>query len=295
MKSLRISILMTCLATVQASAADMGPQPPTPPGAETFTLGEFRITALRDSVNVVPNDGSVFGADVGPNAVAEVLKKAGQKTEAIELSVDALLARRGGEAIVIDTGLGPSIPGSLAGSLSLAGVSPDEVTTVLITHVHSDHIGGLITQDTQSAFKHAVIKISEPDWKWLQQQPEMAEITRVIAPQVKTFNPGEDVATGIKSVRIPGHTPGHVGYMISSKDQTLLDVGDTVHSSIVSLAKPDWAMGYDTDLAVGRTSRREVLTQLASRHQLIFAPHFPYPGVGWIVSRDNHFEWSPKK
>jgi len=294
MKSLRISILAMSLAAAPAWASDMGPQP-VPAAAETFTLGEFRITSLRDAVNVVPNDGSVFGADIGPKAVAEVLSKAGQQTDAIELSVDALLVRKGSEAIVIDTGLGPAIPGSLVASLRIAGASPDEVSTVLITHVHSDHVGGLITADKQSAFKHAVIKISEPDWEWLQQQPEMADLANVIASQVETFTPGEDVVAGIKSVRIPGHTPGHVGYMISSKGETLLDVGDTVHSSIVSLAKPDWAMGYDSDLAVGRTSRHEVLTQLAADHQLIFAPHFPYPGVGWIVSKDDHFAWSPKK
>ncbi|MDI7864120.1 MBL fold metallo-hydrolase [Rhizobiaceae bacterium n13] len=294
MKFLCISILVTLFATAEAFAADTGPQP-AQPGAETFTLGDFRITALRDAVNVVPNDGSVFGADVGPEAVAEVLTKAGQPTEAITLSVDALLAQRGGEAILIDTGVGPTIPGALASSLTLAGIAPEEVTAVLITHVHSDHIGGLITEDGRPAFKHAVIKISEPDWEWLQKQPAMAELSRVIAPQVKTFKPGEDVAMGIKSVRIPGHTPGHVGYMISSQGETLLDVGDTAHSSIISLAKPDWAMGYDTDVAVGRTSRREVLAQLARVHQLVFAPHFPYPGVGWIVSTNDHFEWLPKK
>jgi len=294
MKSLRISILAMSLAAAPAWASDMGPQP-VPAAAETFTLGEFRITSLRDAVNVVPNDGSVFGVDIGPKAVAEVLSKAGQRTEAIELSVDALLVRKGSEAVVIDTGLGPAVPGSLVTSLRIAGATPDEVTTVLITHVHSDHVGGLVTSEKQSAFKHAVIKISEPDWKWLQQQPEMADLTKVIASQVETFTPGEDVAAGIKSIRIPGHTPGHVGYMISSKGETLLDVGDTIHSSIVSLAKPDWAMGYDSDLAVGRTSRHEVLTQLAADHQLIFAPHFPYPGVGWIVSQDDHFAWSPKK
>lgn len=294
MKSLRISMLITSLSAVQVFAADMGPQP-AQPGAETFTLGEFRITSLRDAVNVVPNDGSVFGADIGPKAVSEVLTKAGQKTEAIELSVDALLARRGDEAILIDTGLGPTVPGALAASLSLAGIAPEDVTAVLITHVHSDHIGGLITEDGRSTFEHAVIKISNPDWEWLQKQPAMEHLSSVIAPQVKTFTPGEEVAPGIKSVRIPGHTPGHVGYMISSQGQTLLDVGDTVHSSIVSLAEPDWAMGYDTDAAVGRTSRREVLTQLATDHQLIFAPHFPYPGVGWIASTRDHFEWLPKK
>ncbi|MBW9113938.1 MBL fold metallo-hydrolase [Rhizobium cauense] len=294
MKSICVSILITLFAAAEALAGDTGPQP-AQPGAETFTLGDFRITSLRDAVNVVPNDGSVFGADVGPKAVAEVLTKAGQTTGAITLSVDALLVRKGGEAILIDAGLGPTIPGALVSSLSLAGIAPEEVTAVLITHVHSDHIGGLVTKDGQPAFKHAVIRISEADWDWLHTQPAMAEITRVIAPQVKTFKPGEDVAMGIKSVRIPGHTPGHVGYMISSQGKTLLDVGDTVHSSIVSLAKPDWAMGYDSDLAVGEASRRGVLTKLATDHQLIFAPHFPYPGVGWVVSTKDHFEWLPKK
>ena len=294
MRSMYISVLISLFAIAEAFAADTSPQP-AKPGAETFTLGDFRITSLRDALNLVPNDGSVFGADVGPQAVAEVLTKARQPTDTITLAVDALLARRGGEAILIDTGLGPTIPGALADSLTLAGIAPEEVTAVLITHVHSDHVGGLLTADERPAFKHAVIKISEPDWGWLQKQPPMAQLTKVIAPQVKTFKPGEDVATGIKSVRIPGHTPGHVGYMISSQGQSLLDVGDTAHSSIISLAKPGWAMGYDTDPAVGRTSRREFLTQLARDHQLVFAPHFPYPGLGWVVSTDDHFEWLPKK
>jgi glyoxylase-like metal-dependent hydrolase (beta-lactamase superfamily II) len=294
MKSVCISFLITLLAAAKAFAVDTGPQA-VQPDAKTFILGDFRITWLRDGVNVVPNDGSVFGADVGPKAVAEVLAKAGQKTEAITLSVDALLARRGGDVILIDAGLGPTVPGALAGSLSLAGIAPEQVTAVLITHVHSDHVGGLITEKGRPAFKNAVIKISKPDWHWLQTQPAMAALSGAIASQVKTFEPGDDVAAGIKSVRIPGHTPGHVGYMISSQGQTLLDVGDTVHSSIVSLAKPDWAMGYDTDIAAGRTSRRAVLTQLATDHQLVFAPHFPYPGVGWIVSTNDQFEWLPMK
>jgi glyoxylase-like metal-dependent hydrolase (beta-lactamase superfamily II) len=294
MKPLCISILITLFAAAEALALDVGPQS-AQPAAETFALGDFRITSLRDAVNVVPNDGSVFGADVGPKAVAEVLTKAGQTTDAITLSVDALLARRGGDAILIDAGLGPTISGALSDSLTLAGVAAGDVTAVLITHVHSDHVGGLITKDGRPAFEHAVIKISEPDWEWLEKQPDMKKLSSAIAPQVKTFKPGDEVATGIKSVNIPGHTPGHVGYMISSKGETLLDVGDTVHSSIVSLAKPDWAMGYDTDPAVGRTSRREVLTRLATDHQLIFAPHFPYPGLGWIGLSNDHFEWLPKR
>jgi glyoxylase-like metal-dependent hydrolase (beta-lactamase superfamily II) len=294
LKSVYISILMALCVSADAFAADTGPQPARP-AAETFILGEFSITSLRDAVNVVPNDGSVFGVDVGPQVVAEALARAGQTQGTVTLSVDALLARRGGEVILIDAGLGPPIPGALTGSLSLAGVAPEEVTAILITHVHSDHVGGLITEDGRPAFRHAVIKISESDWEWLRKQPSMAELSGVIAPQVKTFKPGQDVVAGIKSVSIPGHTPGHVGYMISSQGQTLLDAGDTFHSSIVSLAEPDWTMGYDADPVAGRESRRKLLTQLARDHQLVFAPHFPYPGFGWIVPKDDHFEWLPKE
>ncbi|QRM45839.1 MBL fold metallo-hydrolase [Rhizobium sp. BG4] len=294
MTSRLISTLFACFVASPAFAGGTGPQP-AEPAAQSFTLGEFRITSLRDALNIVPNDGSIFGANVGPKAVTEVLSRAGGPGETINLSVDALLAQKGSEAILLDTGLGPAIPGALPGSLSLAGVSPDQVTRVLITHVHGDHVGGLVTKEGNPAFKNAVVMISGPDWKWLQQQPEMAKLCNAIASQVKTFAPGDGVSTGITSVQIPGHTPGHVGYLIESKGQSLLDVGDTVHSSVVSLAEPDWDMGYDNDRVVGRTSRRDVLTKLAADHQLVFAPHFPYPGLGWIGSKGDQFEWLPKK
>jgi glyoxylase-like metal-dependent hydrolase (beta-lactamase superfamily II) len=289
-----ISTIVALLSTMPAFAADVGPHP-AEPAVRAFDLGEFRISSLSDGVNIVPNDGPVFGADVGPKAVSQVLKEAGQADATINLSVDALLARRGRDVVLLDAGLGPAVPGALLGSLGLAGVTPDAVTTVLITHVHDDHVGGLVTKDGRSTFSKAKILISEPDWKWLRQQPEMADLCKILSQQVKTFSPGDDVVDGIKSIRIAGHTPGHVGFLISSNGQTLLDVGDTVHSSIVSLAKPDWAMGYDNDRDNGRISRKAILAQLVGSRQLVFAPHFPFLGVGLIVSKSDHFEWMPKE
>jgi glyoxylase-like metal-dependent hydrolase (beta-lactamase superfamily II) len=101
------------------------------------------------------------------------------------------------------------------------------------------------------------------------------------------------LAPGITAVAIKGHTPGHVGYEITSGHDRLLDIGDTAHSSIVSLAKPEWAMGFDADKAAAKASREALLRDASQSHETIFSPHFPYPGVGKIQADGGHFTWQP--
>ena len=88
-----------------------------------------------------------------------------------------------------------------------------------------------------------------------------------------------------------GHTPGHVGYEIVSNGARLLDIGDSAHSSIVSLARPEWTMGFDNDPVAGKSSRRDTLAMLAKTHELVFAPHFPFPGVGRIEASGEGYAW----
>jgi glyoxylase-like metal-dependent hydrolase (beta-lactamase superfamily II) len=291
-----ISLLALLAASVAgtAFAATTGPIP-AEPGAQTFQVGKIRVTALRDAQFVAANDGKLFGIGAGAGAVADVLKAAGEPTDRVTLGVDALLVQSGSRNILIDSGLGPAAHGVLMSSLAKAGLKPDDISVVLITHVHGDHIGGLVTADGSPSFPKAAIRISAPDWKWLQTQPDMAALVKAITPSVKTFAPGDRVAPGITSVAIKGHTPGHVGYQIVSGSKGLLDFGDAAHSSIVSLAKPDWPTGFDNDQKEGEISRREVLTQLSKSHELIFAPHFPFPGVGRIVAEGDHFAWQPQR
>jgi glyoxylase-like metal-dependent hydrolase (beta-lactamase superfamily II) len=293
MKAFSVLALLTASVAGNALAAETGPVA-AEPAAQTFTVGSAKVTALRDAQFVAANDGKLFGVGVGPDAVAKILKAAGQPTDHVTLGVDALLVQSGSRKILIDTGLGPSVHGVLMGSLAKAGVKPEDISDVLITHVHGDHIGGLVTADGSPAFTNATIRISAPDWAWLQTQPKMAALVTAVTPKVKTFAPGDSVAPGITSVSIKGHTPGHVGYQIVSGKKRILDFGDTAHSSIVSLAEPDWSMGFDNDQDEGKVSRRKELTQLAKDHELIFAPHFPFPGVGRIVAEGDHFAWKPE-
>jgi len=265
-----------------ARAADQQPE------ARAFKLGAFHLVALHDAQFTPPNDGKVFGVGVGAAAVTQVLEAAGAPTDHITLSVDALLVKTGEQIVLIDTGVG----GALQGSLKLAHVKPEAVTDILITHAHGDHVGGLV-KNGQLAFPNAKIHMSAAEWPWLQGQEKMADLVKVITDHVETFEPGAEVVPGITAIDLKGHTPGHVGYEIVSGKDRLLDFGDTAHSSIISLAKPTWHISFDTDQDEGEQNRVATLTQLAKSQETIFAPHFPFPGVGKIETQGDHFVWKP--
>jgi len=285
-----IAAAATC-ALAAAALAQIGPVTVTPM-ATPFTLGGLELAALRDAANVAPNDAKVFGIDAGVPAVDAVLAAAGVPTGQISLSVSALLVRTPGHVVLIDTGYG-SPRGILLASLAAAGIKPEQVTDVLISHGHSDHVGGLVSADGTSVFAKAKVRMAAAEWESIQAQPANARLVTAIAAQVKPFAPGAVVLPGIASVDLNGHTLGHSGYRVTSTGKNLLAIGDMAHSYVISLAKPDWAMGYDRDRKLGAERRRTVLGQLADSGNLVFSPHFPYPGTGHVVRAGDGFAWKP--
>lgn len=291
MRPIALFAAAAALAIGVGALAQIGPVT-VAPDAVPFRLGDFRLASLRDAGNIAPNDAKVFGVDVGPEAVDKVLAAAGVPTGQISLSVNSLLVRTPGHVVLIDTGYGAP-RGIMLASLATAGVTPDKVTDVLISHGHGDHVGGLVTADGKPVFANAAVRMAAAEWASIKDQPNNAKLVAAITPQVKPFEPGAVVVPGITSVDLSGHTPGHSGYRIASNGKRMIAIGDSAHSYIVSLAKPDWAMGYDRDRKLGAERRRALLSGLADSGELVFSPHFPYPGTGHVVRAGEGFAWKP--
>lgn len=289
--ALALALVLSCFAS-PASAADEGFGPQSvKPEAWSFTVGKSRAAALHDAAFVLKNDAKTIGLGETPEAVAQVLRAAGAPTDRIPLSVNALLVRSGKRVMLVDTGLGETMNGAMLASLKAAGVQPAEVTDVLLTHTHFDHYGGLLDAKGGLVFPQATIRLSAKEWAWMQQND--ADKAKALAPKVRTFEPGQSIAPGVTPVETYGHTPGHVSFEIVSGGKRLVAVGDIAHSSIVSLAKPGWSMQFDTNDAEGKATRAAALARLAGSGDLVFSPHFPFPGVGKIVAKGDAYAWEP--
>ena len=294
MRTLIIATAIVGLGVTGVARAEEAFGPiPVGPASQSFKLGKLRLVALRDAKIVLHNDAKVFGVDAGPAAVGDLLKANNVPDDRITLSVNALLVRTGRRVVLLDTGLGPKGHGDLIASLKDAGVAPEAVTDVLITHSHGDHVGGLVDGGGKLAFPKAVIHMAASEWAWMKGQQGAADLVKAIEARVQTFAPGKEVAPGVTSIALDGHTPGHVGYEIVSGQTRMLGIGDLAHSSLVSLKKPDWTMGFDHDAAVAKATRRATLARLAKDGELVFAPHFPFPGVGHVVADGDGFTWNP--
>jgi len=271
----------------------------TGPGSKSFKLGAFEITVLRDGSLAIANDAATFAENANTAAVAQVLSDAGAPTDKIVLDIDVLLVRMPGHLVLFDAGYGPAGHGALRESLSSAGIAPDDITDILITHSHPDHVGGLVDAQGHPAFPKAVVRMSAKEWTYMQtpatiSAADTTAIAAAVKQQVKTFEPGRPLWRGITPVVFAGHTPGHVGYKIVSQGHGLVDTGDVAHSSIVSLANPAWILAWDSDKQEGVKTRHRELQSLAESHQLMYAPHFPFPGVGRIERAGEGFRFRPE-
>ena len=294
----------TAAAAAPAPAAEPAPAP-KPENAPAFKIGEFSAVALRDGALEFPNDNKVFGVGRTPEEVAALLSAAGLPTDKLQLGLEPLLVKTGDRVMLFDTGAGSNFgPGSgkLAVSFAESGVDQQTVTDIFISHVHGDHVGGLLNPVGELVFPNAKIHLSKPEWAFLSGlTDEQAKsigldghtaLVAAIKSKVAAFAPGAELVPGVvKAVEFKGHTPGHSGYRITSGTESLLYIGDTMHHSIISVQKPDWPMNFDADQAAGAKTRVALIAQSEANGQRIYAVHFPFPGLGKFEKRGDGAVW----
>lgn len=285
----------------QPETADKASQEATvaPPSADVrlFTVGALRLAALRDGVIVVPVAESPWvQAGATAEQVRELLTTGGAPTDAVHLPVQPLLVRDGDRVVLIDAGAGGQMGTAnlLVGSLRAAGVELAQVTDILISHAHGDHVGGLVDAEGALVFPNAVIRMSALEWDAAQAGAEAhgaGPLVAAITPKVETFQPGAQMTPSIRAVPLKGHTPGHSGYEIASGSERLLYLGDALHSSIISVPRPDLALVWDSDRAAGVATRQDILKRGATEQLRLYGVHFPFPGLGRIERRGEGYVW----
>jgi glyoxylase-like metal-dependent hydrolase (beta-lactamase superfamily II) len=305
------AVLTACTTHEEAPAPAAQTPPPTTvaakkvPNVHAFTIGELSAYALRDGTIEFPNDNKIFGVGRTAEETSALLAASGLPTDTLHFSVQPLLVKTADKVLLFDTGAAGSFgPGTglLPGALAEAGVDPAKVTDVFISHLHGDHVGGLIDAQGALAFPNATIHIQKAEWTFLQEVKEdMAKamglakrdvLVAAMKPKVVAFAAGAELVPGVvTAVDIQGHTPGHSGYKITSGTQSILYVGDSMHHFVISVRKPDWLVSFDADQAKGAKSRAKLIADAAASGQRIFSVHFPFPGIGRFEKKDDGYAW----
>ena len=293
------AVALSSLAACAHAPPAVTPPAPTPAGQmQRFQIGALEAVALKDGDIDIPNDEKTLGIGRSTAEVGDLLAASGQPRERAELSIQPLLVKDGAHVLLFDTGAGNvswARGGRLPRSLALAGVAPEQVTDIFLSHSDLDHVGGLVTGGGMLAFPNAVIHLSSPEWAAMQKNPEASGVTPAIAPKVVAFEPGARVSPEVTAIATPGHTPGHSSYEIASAGERLFYLGDVAHHFVVSVQRPAWTIDYDQNAPAAEAMRQKVLASLARDGERVYAVHFPFPGLGHVRSAGEGFVWEPQR
>jgi glyoxylase-like metal-dependent hydrolase (beta-lactamase superfamily II) len=281
------------------------------PSRYALRIGEIDVLVVSDGVLLLP--GAMLAHNASPAVRAAWLKDNFLPPDAFDWALNVVVVRGGGRTILIDAGMGAEFPdlprsGQLIHRLEAAGIDLASVTDVVLTHMHMDHIGGLLVDgvkerlrpDLQIHVAAAEVKFWEaPDFSRVSMPPGFPDALRKTAKrfvneyrsQLRTFEEEYEVAPGVVVTRTGGHTPGHSVVRVVSGGERLTFAGDLVFT--VGFEHPDWYNGFEHDPEEAVRVRVRLLRELAATGGLLVATHMPFPSVGHVAVDDDHFRWVP--
>lgn len=304
-------------ATAAAQAAPAAttaaaPAPPLPgaPGWQRFKLGDCEITAVLDGMRPGEGPYPTFGANQTAEAVAALMQQNLLPPNRFVNTFTPVIVRAGREVMLIDTGFGKDMRANGMGFLGLrmvdAGIRPEDVTMVVLTHMHGDHIGGLM-EDGKPAFPNASYVFGRKEFDFWTAPERAGEgeriagnakaVTKNVVPlrdRASMVTGGDSIAPVLTVIDAPGHTPGHLVFRLDSSGKSLIFTGDTANHFVASLQKPDWHVAFDQDKAMAAQTRRKVFDMIAAERLPFMGFHMPFPAVGFVEKFGEGYRYIPE-
>jgi glyoxylase-like metal-dependent hydrolase (beta-lactamase superfamily II) len=283
--------------------------PPTTqhPGLHHKRIGDVVVTAINDGMF----EGSFAMLANFPTAEAEMLHQAAFRAIPPRLAINCFLVQTGDRLILVDSGFGGAIgpdAGHLADDLETLGVAPAEIDTVLCTHLHPDHVGGLVDIAGAAIFPNAELVVHADDHRYWSDDATLAGATTdqdqgfvqlaratiaAYANRTRLLTTGEALP-GISILPAPGHTPGHSGWLIASGGESLLIWGDIVHMPGVQFARPEAGMGFDVDGAAAIETRKRIMDMTATDQLMVAGMHLDFPCFGHVARASSGYAFIPE-
>ena len=302
-----VAFALALAATASLHAADARPESP---GWYSTKIGRFTVTALWDGTLEMPVD-EVF-ARPGP-AQLKALRERAYLPATMPLSVNAFVVDTGPRIVMIDTGTGASRMfgdglGKVQANLRAAGYTPEQIDEIYITHMHTDHIGGL-TVDGRAVFPKAMVRADVREADHYLSRAKLAaageakgdfeSAIAMLEPYVSSgrfrpFDGGGELVAGVRALPAPGHTPGHTVYVVESEGEKLVLWGDLMHVAAVQFPLPAATVSFDAVPAQAAASRARVYREAAREGAWIAAAHIGFPGIGKIrANAGGSYTWVP--
>ena len=304
------------LSGMAAGAAAVGAGTLFPPrrgwaGARTVhKSADLEALVVSDGGFVLPT--AFLVAPDAPAAEREAaLKAAGQAGDQFQLVNNVVVIRRQSDLILVDAGTGPRhqpTAGKLAENLRAAGIQPADVTTVVLTHGHPDHLWGILDAGDNPIYPRASYVVSAREWGlWadpdvLQKLPAGLPRERIvngaqshfarIRDKVRMVRGGDEIVSGMRVLDTPGHTQGHISLELAGGDGLVIG-GDALTNAIISFQYPTWRVGVDQEPERGISTRLRLLDQLATGKRRLVGAHLPFPGTGFVERKDQAYRFVP--
>jgi glyoxylase-like metal-dependent hydrolase (beta-lactamase superfamily II) len=308
---------LTCAALPRVASAKAPMANTQAPGFYRFKVGSFEATVVSDGPLHMGEPAAGVFNDVSKEQMIKELSDNFLPTDTVQFEQNALVINTGERLVLFDTGVGTAKTfgpdsGRLIASLKAASLDPKDVDAIVLTHAHPDHCWGLLTGDNASnfpdsarTFPNAQIYMAQADLDFWTDEAKLTnlQLRDFIAGTRKQLLPnrdrmvfirdGQEFLPGIQAMAAPGHTVGHMVYMITSQGKTLCNAGDIAHHHTLVVENPRREFAYDTDGKQAVASRLRVFDMLASQRVAAVTYHFPWPGLGHIGKQGDGYRYFP--